>query len=62
MLKAYLYNIQRDLQQHHRSKSQLLEYYIQKRLSQSLHTYYNELSNSVQTLSSKNPVKVIKEL
>ena len=62
MFKSNLYNIQADLKEHHRPRNQLLEYFIQQRLAQSLHTYYKEISTSTQYLSSKNPVRVIKEL
>lgn len=62
MLKTHLYQIKQDLQGHHRSKSSLLEYYIQQRLMQSLHTYYKEVSQSAQYLYSKNPTNIIRNL
>lgn len=62
MFKTHLYQIQHDLSQHHRPKESLLEYFVQQRLTQSLRTYYKEVSNSAQYLSSRNPIRIVKEL
>jgi len=57
-----LYSILEDLNKHHRKKSDLLSYYINKRLDKSLETYYKELSYSVNYLKSKNNIKVMGEI
>lgn len=57
--KDILLSILKDLDCYKRDKNNLLSTYIEERLSQSLKTYYKELSASVNYLANKNNSKII---
>lgn len=58
MLKSILYNIKKDLESHHRLKSELLGYYVEERLNKSFESYCKELSSTIEYLQTK-PQKTI---
>lgn len=62
MLKNHLNTIKSDLSSHHRSKSQLLNYYIQLRLTKSLQVYYKDLNESVLYLSQRKSQNILRKL
>ncbi len=62
MFEKNLLTIKSDLQYHHRNKTYLTKYYIQKRLNKSLSSYFKALESSVYALSVAKPEKVIKEI
>ena len=62
MFKDNLYIIKDDLELHKRNRSSLIKYYINKRLNDSLASYYKNLMSSVYALSVSDLDKVIKEL
>lgn len=62
MLKLHLENIKNDLKNHHRDKKLLLEYYVQKRLTKSLQSYYSDLSSSTNYILNRNPINVLRKL
>jgi hypothetical protein len=49
-----------DLSKYKRNKKDLMEFYINDRLSKSLEVYYSELYNSLSYLVSKNDLRVLK--
>lgn len=49
-----------DLSKYKRNKKDLMEFYINDRLSKSLEVYYSELYNSLSYLASKNDLRVLK--
>lgn len=51
-----------DLHNHKHKKEELLIYYINKRLTESLESYYSELSSSVKFLNDKEELRVLKKL
>ena len=55
-----LNNMLKDIEKYKRCKKDLMEYYIQERLSKSLETYYKQLSYSLEYLISKDNLKVLK--
>ena len=57
-----LYNMLKDLSSYHRDKNILLQFYINQRLNDSLKVYYKELSQSIDYLSDKNNIRVLKKL
>lgn len=59
---ASLDKILDDLSMYKRDKSILLKYYIEKRLQDSLRTYYKELNNSVNYLEARHETKMSKEV
>lgn len=52
-----LMTIQEDLSKYHRNKNELLEYYIQSRLNNSLQSYYHDLMNSLTYLKYKEKTR-----
>lgn len=55
-----LYGFLEDLSKYKRNKQDLLEFYINDRLSKSLEVYYSELYNNLNYLISKNDLRVLK--
>ena len=62
MFKQQLSIILKDLNKHKRNKSQLLEEAVQKRLDLSLQTYYRDILESYEFLSSRNALKLARKL
>lgn len=48
-----------DMEKHRRNKDNLLEFYIQKRLNNSIQNYYKDLLKSYKFLSHKDPKKLL---
>lgn len=57
-----LYNMLSDLSHYHRDKATLIQSYVNARLNESLKVYYKELSQSIDYLSDKNNIRVMKKL
>ena len=51
-----------DLQSYKRNKEDLLLHYVNERLDTSLTNYYKELDNSLEYLSRRNELKLLKKL
>lgn len=51
-----------DLGKHHSNRAEMMEKCVQERLSQSIETYYKELTQSLEFLASRNGLRVIKKL
>lgn len=62
MFKDILDTILNDIQLHKRDKTLLMQMYIEDRLNKSLITYYKEISESVEFLNSKDPIKMSRRL
>lgn len=62
MFKIHLQNIKQDLKNHHRPKGQLITFYVQTRLNQSLKAYYSDLSNSAHYLHARKPDNILRKL
>lgn len=62
MFKENLLLIKNDLKLYKRDKNTLIKFYINKRLNDSLVSYYKTLESSVYALSVSNPEKIIKEI
>ncbi len=61
MFKDNLQEIKNDVQYYKRDRSKLITYYINKRLNDSLTSYFKQLNSSVYALSVSDPEKVMKE-
>ena len=61
-MQNILNSMLKDLSKYRRNKKDLLEMYINDRLSKSLETYYSELSNSLAYLVKKNELRVLKNM
>lgn len=62
-LRENLDSITEELSKRHRNPTQLMVYFINKRLNDSLKSYYKELSESAKYLSDrKDDVNIIKRL
>lgn len=62
MFKDILDTILTDIQAHKRDRATLMQMYIEDRLNKSLITYYKEISESVEFLNSKDPIKMNRRL
>lgn len=62
MSENVLKDMLKDLDQHHKQKSELLPYYINKRLAKSLKNYYRDLMEAYNNLTKKDTVKVLKRM
>ena len=62
MFKENLLTIKKDLKYHKRNKDYLIKFFIQKRLNDSLSSYFKNLESSVYTLLESDTGRVIKEL
>ncbi len=62
MFEKNLLTIKNDLKYHKRDKDYLIKFFIQKRLNDSLSSYFKNLESSVYALVVANPEKVIKEM
>lgn len=56
-----LINLQNEMKKYHRDKSKLDEYYIHKRLNESLNSYYKDLEYSLKYLNNRQPENVLKK-
>ena len=57
-----LLNLKNDMKKYHRNKKELDIYYINKRLNESLNSYYSELECSLKYLNNRHPENIIKKL
>ena len=57
-----LNTIKNNLQEHHRTREELLPLYIQERLSKSLEVYSNDLDKSLSYLYKGNELNMMKRL
>ena len=62
MLNNIIAQMKVDLSEHKRSKEALLEHYVQKRLNDSLKSYYEEIQKSLTNLLYKDSIKFIKKV
>lgn len=62
MFEENLQNIKNSVQYYKRDRNELMKYYIDKRLRDSLVSYFKTLNSSVYVLSVSDPEKVVKEL
>ena len=62
MIKDILNQMKVDLDAHHRDKNGLLESYVQKRLDDSLKSYYEEIQKSLTSLIYKDSLKSMKKV
>lgn len=62
MFEQNLQEIKNGIKYHKRNRKDLIKYYINKRLNDTLITYFKVLSSSVYALSIVDPEKVMKEI
>lgn len=55
-------NLIQELQMYKRPKNQLEQYYIQSRLNKSLEAYLDDIQKSIDLMSTKDGIKVIKRI
>lgn len=60
-LKDNLIEMKRDLNNHNRDRKQLIIFYVSKRLSESLDSYYYDLRDSVKYLNHRKPDNVLRK-
>ena len=57
-----LISILEELKTHHRSRAELIEMYVTKRLQKSMETYYKEVSQSAEFLAKKDELLMMRKL
>lgn len=57
-----LFSVLDDLHKHHKNKSEVMQECINKRLNDSIKSYYDELTKSCEFLQKKNELKVMKKM
>lgn len=57
-----LISLKKELENYHRDKSELEKYYINKRLNDSLSSYYKDLEYSMKYLENRKSENVFKKL
>lgn len=62
MNEQTLWALINNLQNYKHTKSDLMQFYIQKRLDQNLMSYYKKLQQSVDFLARKDTRKILKKL
>ena len=62
MLNEVIQQIKVDLAAHKRDKKELLEIYVQKRLDDSLASYYEEIQRSLTNLLYKDSLKSMRKV
>ena len=62
MFEENLQNIKSSIKHYKRDRNELIKYYIDKRLNESLMSYFKTLNSSVYALTVSDPEKVVKEL
>ena len=62
MTQAGIYKMLEELSEHKRDKQRLTEIFIQARLDKSVQAYYEELTQSYNSLKIKNEVHVLRKL
>lgn len=60
--KHNLNKILAELSTYKKDNAKLIEYYINKRLNESLSTYYDTLNKSIEYFATKDNLKVLKKL
>ena len=60
--KHSLNKILAELSTYKKDNAKLIEYYINKRLNESLSTYYDTLNKSIEYFATKDNLKVLKKL
>lgn len=60
--KGTLFGMLKELNNYHNDPAKLIEFYINKRLNDSLAAYYDTLDKSITYLSKKNELKILKQL
>jgi len=60
--KDNLFNMLEELGKHHNDRAKLIEFYINDRLNKSLASYYEALDKSINYLSKKDELKVLKQI
>ena len=51
-----------ELQEYKRPKNELMKFYIQERLTESLRTYYKQVNDSLKFYKQKDELRIIKNL
>lgn len=62
MFRDILFNMLEDMSAYHRDKETLLTIHINERLNKSLQTYYKEISKSLDYLSNRNELSILKKM
>ena len=62
MFKDNLITIKKDLKQHNRSRTKLLEYYISTRLNKNIAAYYEDILDSYDYLDNRNELNLLKKM
>lgn len=62
MFRENLQNLKSDIKYYKRDHDELMKMYINKRLNESLVSYFKTLNYSVYALSVSDPEKVVREL
>lgn len=57
-----LLEILNELRNHHREKSSIMEQCVNERLKKSLVTYYKEVTQSMEFLSKKDELRIMKKM
>lgn len=61
MRKELIY-LKSEMKKYHRDKTELVKYYINKRLNDSLTSYYKDLEYSIKYLDNRQPENIFKKM
>lgn len=61
MYKELIY-LKSEMKKYHRDRTELVKYYINKRLNDSLASYYKDLEYSIKYLDNRQPENVFKKM
>ena len=61
MYKELMY-LKKEMKKYHRDRSELVKYYINKRLKDSLNSYYKDLEYSIKYLDNRQPENILKKM
>ena len=62
MIKDIIDVMENDLKSHYRPKESLFKYYIQKRLEESVSSYYTEINKHLEEIKYKDSFQSIKKV
>ena len=62
MFRHKLYNINKDLDKHRRTKSEIMETAVKERLDKALFSYMDSLNKSYDYLKHRNDIRVLKKM
>jgi len=61
-MRDRLIKLLNELSNYHRSKNELVVFYVKERLDKSFNSYYNQITNSYNYVSKNNELQILKKM